>query len=142
MMCHTVHKVLSPLHNKVTFEVEGEERLGGSEIGGDRTDDSAEEGKMGGLLAEEAEPIVGLVTPVRPIGLVGLVRRAAADAAALAVLRVSLLALHLSTSGSDMSWNRICKVSMLSMVQSLCWDTSHQSLLYIIRDCCSTKQGR
>ena len=62
---------------------------------------------MGGLLAEEAEP-TGLVTPaVRPIGLVGLVTMPAeaATAAALAVLRVSLPPLLLSTSGSDMSWN-------------------------------------
>ena len=64
---------------------------------------------MGGLLAEEADP-TGLVTPAaRPIGLVGLVTMAAA---ALAVLRVNLL-LHLSRSGSDMSWNGICCVMMI-----------------------------
>ena len=79
----------------------------GSEIGGDRTD-SVEEGKMGGLLAEDAEQ-PGL-TPTRPIGLVGLVTMAAA--AALAVLRVNLL-LHLSRSGSDMSWNGICCAMMI-----------------------------
>ena len=78
----------------------------GSEIGGDRTD-SVEEGKMGGLLAEDAEQ-PGL-TPTRPIGLVGLATMAAA---ALAVLRVNLL-LHLSRSGSDMSWNGICCVMMI-----------------------------
>ena len=88
--------------NIVTFEVPGEDRFEGSDNGGDRTDESAEDGKMGGLLAEEE---------AEPMGLVGLVTMLAGMAAdALAVLRVSLLLLlHLSTSGSEMSWNKNSK---------------------------------